>query len=572
MTTPGPLRQPIPVGQSILWSPASAGSKRPGNITFPVFLSQAALTAILEHVATPHRAGQGVLGFLLGDACECPETGVSYLLIDVALRLNQAIYGDRTRDVVTRLWDHIQLQLEQQRASLIGWYHTHPPLPLTLSGHDVETHEHYFAEPWQVALLLGTDPAEPAASFFRAGTDEAWTGTSQPFYELLAPESIRPDGKKRSFVTWKNYRAFNPATPTGSTAPAAVTQVTPRVAAKPPGAPKFTPAPPPRPTPPPPPEPEREPEDHGELRFLTAAEDMPPPHPLPPPPPPPRHVAPPPPERPPVRPRAAPEPEPEPEAEEVPAAPAADEPREEDQPEAAVWPDEFEEREGAGAEAEADYGEELEAPALRAPRRRLKLPRAVMRTLLVLLLGGVAAGAYWWFQPELPLPKWSSITAVGSTIGAKVSALGGKVAGLVASLRRRAPVAARPAAKPTPVAPSRNPGATAVTRPAAPSQLPPPPPPPPSPPARTKLDLAGDSLTQVVHTFADRARLFDQRQLACAGLARGLELVESRWIAYNAARRSAGVLDGARAGRDQALYARVDSVERKFEQSGCARP
>ena len=573
MTTPGPLRQPIPVGQSILWSPASAGSKRPGNITFPVFLSQAALTAILEHVATPHRAGQGVLGFLLGDACECPETGVSYLLIDVALRLNQAIYGDRTRDVVTRLWDHIQLQLEQQRASLIGWYHTHAPLPLTLSGHDVETHEHYFAEPWQVALLLGTDPAEPAASFFRAGTDEAWTGTSQPFYELLAPESIRPDGKKRSFVTWKNYRAFNPATPTGSTAPAAVTQVTPRVAAKPPGAPKFTPAPPPRPTPPPPPpEPEREPERDGELRFLTAAEDMPPPHPLPPPPPPPRHVAPPPPERPPARPRAAPEPEPEPESEPEEAAPAADEPREEDQPEAAVWPDEFEGREGAEAGAEADYDEEFEAPALRAPRRRLKLPRAVMRTLLVLLLGGVAAGAYWWFQPELPLPKWSSITAVGSTIGAKVSALGGKVAGLVAGLRRRAPVAARPAAKPTPVAPSRNPGATAVTRPAAPSQLPPPPPPPPSPPARTKLDLAGDSLTQVVHTFADRARLFDQRQLACAGLARGLELVENRWIAYNAARRSAGVLDGARAGRDQALYARVDSVERKFEQSGCARP
>ena len=575
MTTPGPLRQPIPVGQSILWSPASAGSKRPGNITFPVFLSQAALTAILEHVATPHRAGQGVLGFLLGDACECPETGVSYLLIDVALRLNQAIYGDRTRDVVTRLWDHIQLQLEQQRASLIGWYHTHAPLPLTLSGHDVETHEHYFAEPWQVALLLGTDPAEPAASFFRAGTDEAWTGTSQPFYELLAPESIRPDGKKRSFVTWKNYRAFNPATPTGSTAPAAVTQVTPRVAAKPPGAPKFTPAPPPRPTPPPPPpEPEREPERDGELRFLTAAEDMPPPHPLPPPPPPPRHVAPPPPERPPARPRAAPEPEPEPESEPEEAAPAADEPREEDQPEAAVWPDEFEGREGAEAGAEADYDQEFEAPALRAPRRRLKLPRAVMRTLLVLLLGGVAAGAYWWFQPELPLPKWSSITAVGSTIGAKVSALGGKVAGLVAGLRRRAPVAARPAAKPTPVAPSRNPGATAVTRPAAPSQLPPPPPPPPppSPPARTKLDLAGDSLTQVVRTFADRARLFDQRQLACAGLARGLELVENRWIAYNAARRSAGVLDGARAGRDQALYARVDSVERKFEQSGCARP
>jgi len=573
MTTPGPLRQPIPVGRSILWSPASAGPKRPGNILFPVFLSQAALTAILEHLATPHRPGQGILGFLLGDQCECPETGVSYLVIDVAVRLNQAIYGDRTRDVVTRLWDHIQQQLEQQRASLIGWYHTHAPLPLTLSGHDVETHEHYFAEPWQVALLLGTDPAEPAASFFRAGTDEAWTGTSQPFYELLAPESIRPDGKKRSFVTWKNYRAFNPATPTGSPAPAAITQVRPRVAAKPPGAPKFTPAPPPpppRPTPPPP-EPERESEHDGELRFLTAAEDMPPPHPPPPPPTPPRHVAPPPTERPLVRPRAAPEPEPEPEPEEGPAAPEA--PRDDDRPEPAVWPDDFEAREGAGAEA--DYDEELEAP--RAPRRRLKLPRSVTRTLLVLVLGGVAAGAYWWFQPELPLPKWSTITGVGSTISAKVSALGGKVAGLVAGLRRRAPAPARPTAKPTPPtvtppaasrpAPSGNTGAApAAARPAGPPQ------PPPSAPARTKLDLAGDSVTQVVRTFADRARLFDQRQLACAGLARGLELVETRWVAYNAARRGAGVLDGTRAGRDQALYARVDSVERKFEQSGCARP
>jgi len=43
-----------------------------------------------------------------------------------ALRLNQAIYGDRTRDVITRLWDRVQEQLETQQAHLIGWYHTHP--------------------------------------------------------------------------------------------------------------------------------------------------------------------------------------------------------------------------------------------------------------------------------------------------------------------------------------------------------------------------------------------------------------------------------------------------------------
>src|SRR5256714_1276079 len=180
MSTAGPLRQPIPVGRSILWSPARGGPKRPGNIPFPVFLSQAALTAIHEHVATPHRPGQGILGFLLGDQCECPETNVSYLVIDVALRLNQAIYGDRTRDVVTRLWDHIQQQLEQQRASLIGWYHTHPPLPLTLSGHDAQTHEHYFAQPGQAALVVGADPAGAARARGGAGETKCPAGGKNP--------------------------------------------------------------------------------------------------------------------------------------------------------------------------------------------------------------------------------------------------------------------------------------------------------------------------------------------------------------------------------------------------------
>ncbi len=207
----GPLRRPIPVARSILWAPPSGGP-RPGEIPFPIFLSQAALTAIYEHVATAVRPGQGILGFLLGDLCECPETNVSYLVIDAALRLNQVIYSDRSRDVVTRLWDKIATQLEEQQAHLIGWYHTHPPLPLTLSEHDVETHEHYFAEPWQVALLVGTDAAEPAGGFFRAGGDD-WIGTPLPFYELLNEDSIRPDGKKRSFVTWKNYRAYNPVVP-----------------------------------------------------------------------------------------------------------------------------------------------------------------------------------------------------------------------------------------------------------------------------------------------------------------------------------------------------------------------
>jgi hypothetical protein len=548
MSTGGPLRQPIPVARSILWSPASAGGgdQRPGHIPFPVFLSQSALTAIHEHIATPARPGQGVLGFLLGDLCECPETNVSYLVIDAALRLNQAIYGDRTRDVITRLWDRVQEQLETQQAHLIGWYHTHPPLPLSLTEHDVETHEHYFGEPWQVTLLLGTDPDEPAAGFFRAGPDESWLATPLPFYELLAPESIRPDGKKRSFVTWRNHRAYNPVIP-----PAAPTLRTP--AAKPPSEPRFTPAPPP-PAPRPPSSPAPPPggtDDRHELKFLTAAEDMPPPpppRPLPLPPPPRRHT-------PPPRPALPPEPEPGPDAVEP---IALDE--NEGGAAAPVWPEEFEDRQAEEPEAP----DEPVQPVPRA-RRRGKRRRGLWVTLFVLLISAGGAGAYWWFQPELPLPEWSTITSKWSAITSTIS---GKVSALKAKLRRAPPTPApqQPRAQP-PSRPATQPATAAAPAGPAPSQ------PAPSHPApRARLDVAGDSLTQVVRTFGEQASQFARGQVPCAGLARGLTVVENRWIAYNTARRTAGVLDAAHAARDQTLYAGVDSVERRFEQSGCPRP
>ena len=589
MTTGGPLRQVIPVARSILWAPSSEGTKRPGDMPFPVFFSQAALSAVHEHLATPARPGQGVLGFLIGDLCECPDTNVSYLVIDAALRLNQAIYGDRTRDLITRLWDRIEAQLEEQKAHLIGWYHTHPPLPLSLTPHDVETHEQYFAEPWQVALLLGTDAAEPAAAFFRSGSDEEWVSKAMPFYELLAPDSIRPDGKKRSFVTWRNYRAFSSATATPKSTPVV----------KPPSEPKFTPAPPGSPPPPPAPPPATRagparPDDTHELKFLTAAEDMgqhaPPPRtsgsharaapPTPPPPAsddrhelkfltaaedtpppaPPRRPTPPPQPRvgPPPRPPAkAPPPPPVPPPE--PEAQHATEP---------IWPDEFEER-----EAEPEQPVEPE-PRRAVRRRRRRIPRKVWLTLLVLLLGAGAGGAYWWFQPELPsLPEWSTVKGKLSGITGTVSATVGKVWALRNKLHRSSP---QPPPKPKTVArppAARSPVSTPPAAPAAPAAAAPGPIPPPSvPPSLTRLDVIGDSLVTLMSNFGERAALYARGQLPCAGLARGLTDVENRWASYNTARRNAGALDASHSIRDQILYAKVDSVERRFEQSGCPRP
>ncbi len=508
MSADAPLRKTIPLARSILWSPTAApgtaGGGRPGNIPFPVFVAQSALAAVREHLATAPSPGQGILGFLVGDMCECPDTNVSYLIIDATLRLSQPIYGDRTTDVVTRIWDRIVAQVEATKGHLIGWYHTHAPLPVAMSAHDIETHEHYFAELWQVALVLGSDPdGQPIAGLFRAGSDEAWATTGLPFYELLSEESFRPGGKKRSFVAWKNYRAYNPVadrpfrTPPKQAEPEPAPREPEPVEAEAPEPEPEEPAAPPEPPPPPPPRQEPTPPTPPQWRE-------PPPEPLPP------------------------------------------------GPELASI---FEERAGEGEEdtqqlmeqaPEPAVEEELEPPPpVRPARRRARRIRwgRWVRLLGILLVAG-AGGFYVWLNglPALPpLPRLPSIPFLKK-----------QKPQTSVPPRRSAPAPRQPAAKPQVNPPA--PGPAAVR------------------PLSTRLDQLADSLATVVRGFSDRAALFERRQQTCDGLARGLLAVEARWQSYSTARRASGILDPTRAVRDQTLYAGVDAVERRFEQSGCQRP
>lgn len=67
--------------------------------------------------------------------------------------------------------------------------------------------------------------------------------------------------------------------------------------------------------------------------------------------------------------------------------------------------------------------------------------------------------------------------------------------------------------------------------------------------------------------------MFAAGQIDCATLARGLVSIENLWITYNTERRvRVAAFDAPRAAKDQALYAAVDSVESRFEDSGCRRP
>ena len=547
-------KQPIPLARSILWKPTGGDAHAPSGAGDAIFVGQAALAALNDHLsAVPPPAG--ALGFFVGDLCEDPDIGARYLVIDSVVRLTQGVQGDHTGAVVGQIWQRVLEQVRSTKGQVLGWYHRHTPLGVELTPEDVETHLKYFDRSWHVALVLADAAGAPAAGFFRAGPDDSWTSTCLPFHELLQEESLRPGGKKRSFVTWRNYLPYNAAADRaghGAAAPVPPPPVPPR-----------------QPTPPPPPRPRRLTPLPQMLPPLPEPEDEAPPEPLPEeectdesaaPQPSPLRA--PPPLRPPPRPPPAPGgdlpwlEEPSPVEPTPPPAPGVQPVGWEEQPQPEPEPEPEPPPEPVREPRPPWLG-----PALRRLGRVLWLPlrgvwallcgvgRLVRRlarllgrlvkfvlklALIVAVLAAVGGTAYWWFFLRSPAKPAAPRAAP-----------------------RVAPRAAAPAAtQPTPGAPA-----------------PPSPPPTRSGSPFARLDAPGDAVLQAVRAYQDRAVGFAQHRIDCTELGRGLVSVEDRWKAYNGAKRVLGVtLDPAHAARDFSLYTAVDSVQRRFERTECPRP
>ena len=546
--------KPFPLARSILWRPASGGPPPAADLVDPLFFGPAALAALYDHLATVAAAaeakGGGVLGFLIGDVAEDPETGAPYFVIDACVRFKQAVFGDRTGVVVGKLWDPVQRQLARSQARLIGWYHSHPPRGIELTSEDVATHEQYFDEQWHVALVLGTLDDEPAAGFYRPGS-ESGTDVCLPFYELLQEDPLAQGGKQRSSVTWKNYRAVDPKAPAPKERKSG-----PRPELSLPTLPSL--------------ESWHEPSAIPDLGEPTApaasdeaqapSEEAPEP-PLPPPPPPPPRAA----RRTPSQPIASP-------PSDLPFLSLEDSVAETIEQAAPPPPPPFP---SAPPEPRAAKQERKKVKR----RRRLRVPRAVWKGAIAVIVALAAAGAYWRFVHLTPAQVGERITKVAVGLADRAVALFDRAAALVA--RPAAPSGRRAAppprtARPAPQRPAPTPQPAPITQPA------PPPPPPASPPPlpaprpaaqRPKLDVVADSVARALRGYQGQANLFAQRRLDCAGLARELAAVESRWLSYSAERRAVrAALDPARAATERSLYASVDSVERGFDRTGCPRP
>lgn len=124
------------------------------------------LLVIHDHVGSSPDTEVG--GFLVGT----PEGA------DGPMRCAGAIPAPDARGDLTRLtfthdsWEHVHRELEEHYpdSSLIGWYHSHPGHGIFLSEHDTFIQRHFFAAPWQIALVV--DPVTGEEGLFAWDNDE----------------------------------------------------------------------------------------------------------------------------------------------------------------------------------------------------------------------------------------------------------------------------------------------------------------------------------------------------------------------------------------------------------------
>ncbi len=381
------LEGAMPVASSLHWRPVDATAAAQADAAaFPTFITQGVLAAIHDHIAAG--AGAASLGFLSGSLFRAPDTGARYVVIESTLALPWRVAGDRTKLVVLDGFTAVRKELRKDGRQLLGWYHSHLFRDARLSADDVDTHETFFDQPWQVALVV-VPGDEPLGGLFRSSAGAGWSSAPQPFYELLDDAALLPDGRKVTDLAWGNYRTADPAMPSR-------------------GGPRdrLSPSPP----------------------LL-------------------------------------------------------------------LFPDELEETLSPAAAPRATGG------------------RGLGRVARFAAYGvvGVLAAAGLVNLSQVMVSRWSARGPAGAPATTSLAAL-------------------------------------------------------------DRVDRAADTLALAVAAFDVRARLFERRQMACPELSRGLVEMEERWIAYNAARKSAFVLDSARDVRDRSAYADVTAVEQRFERSKCARP
>jgi proteasome lid subunit RPN8/RPN11 len=142
----------------------------PAQADLPVFLDHRAADAIERHALSDTSVELG--GILLGKECVDESTGAPFVWITQSLEAKHYANTQASFTYTHDSWEEITRQRDRLFPDLdiVGWYHTHPSFGIFLSHHDLFIHQHFFAQPLQVAYVV--DPIQQTRGFFQ------WRGGS----------------------------------------------------------------------------------------------------------------------------------------------------------------------------------------------------------------------------------------------------------------------------------------------------------------------------------------------------------------------------------------------------------
>ncbi|HZW32728.1 MAG TPA: Mov34/MPN/PAD-1 family protein [Isosphaeraceae bacterium] len=137
----------------------------PGPIDLPIFLDRLTADAIERHALSDTSVELG--GILLGKECLDPDTGSPFVWITRSLEAKHYANTQASFTYTHDSWEEITRERDRlyPELDIVGWYHTHPSFGIFLSHHDLFIHQHFFAQPLQVAYVV--DPINQSRGFFQ---------------------------------------------------------------------------------------------------------------------------------------------------------------------------------------------------------------------------------------------------------------------------------------------------------------------------------------------------------------------------------------------------------------------
>jgi proteasome lid subunit RPN8/RPN11 len=156
-----PFRSRIPKQLQHQWCSPFEGGAKP---LVSVFVSSSVLNQLSEHsrIDLENEVGGGLVGRWHIDA----RTEEQFVLVEGVLPAHFTRQGSAfltfTQDTLVTMNEELEQRFPERQ--LVGWYHTHPRMGVFLSHYDLWLHDHFFPEPWQVALVI--EPHSSVGGFF----------------------------------------------------------------------------------------------------------------------------------------------------------------------------------------------------------------------------------------------------------------------------------------------------------------------------------------------------------------------------------------------------------------------